>query len=60
VKSGGPLVGKVGECDVVSRHLQGCSPLLCRLRTDGLAPIATDLSLIIGITKIDRKVILCN
>jgi hypothetical protein len=23
---------------VVSRHLQGCSPHLCRLRTDGLAP----------------------
>jgi hypothetical protein len=33
-----PLVRKVGECDVESRHLQGCSPHLCRLRTDGLAP----------------------
>jgi hypothetical protein len=33
-----PLVGKVGECDVASRHLQGYSPRLCRLRTDGLAP----------------------
>jgi hypothetical protein len=27
-----------GECDVVSRHLQGCSPHLRWLRTDGLAP----------------------
>jgi hypothetical protein len=25
---------------VVSRHLQGCSPCLCRLRTDGLAPVS--------------------
>jgi hypothetical protein len=33
-----PSVGKVGECDVESRHHQGCSPYLCRLRTDGLAP----------------------
>jgi hypothetical protein len=31
-------VGKVGECDVASRHLQGCSPHLCRLRIDGLTP----------------------
>jgi hypothetical protein len=31
------LVGKVGEWYVVSRHLQGCSPYLCRLRTNGLA-----------------------
>jgi hypothetical protein len=41
----GPLGGKrkpsdekVRECDVESRHLQGCSLHLCRLRTDGLAP----------------------
>jgi hypothetical protein len=34
----GPLVGKVGEWYVESWHLQGCSPRLCRLRTDGLAP----------------------
>jgi hypothetical protein len=33
------LVGKVGEWYVASRHLQGCSPRLCRLRTDGLAPV---------------------
>jgi hypothetical protein len=31
------LVRKVGEWYVASRHLQGCSPRLCRLRTDGLA-----------------------
>jgi hypothetical protein len=31
------LVGKGGECDVGSQHLQGCSPRLCRLRTDGFA-----------------------
>jgi hypothetical protein len=34
------LVGKVGEWYVLSRHLQGCSPYLCRLRTDGLAPVS--------------------
>jgi hypothetical protein len=33
-----PLIGKVGEWVMESRHLQGCSPRLCRLRTDGLAP----------------------
>jgi hypothetical protein len=32
------LVEKVGEWYVESRHLQGCNPCLCRLRTDGLAP----------------------
>jgi hypothetical protein len=32
------LVGKVGECDVESWYLQGYSPHLCRLMTDGLAP----------------------
>jgi hypothetical protein len=35
---GGPSVGKDGECDMEIRHLQHCSPYLCRLRTDGLAP----------------------
>jgi hypothetical protein len=25
---------------VESRHLQGCSPHLCRLSTDGLAPVS--------------------
>jgi hypothetical protein len=29
-------VEKVGEWYVESRHLQGCNPCLCRLRTDGL------------------------
>jgi hypothetical protein len=38
VESGGPSVGKVGECDVASWHLKHCSPRLCQLRTDGLAP----------------------
>jgi hypothetical protein len=33
-ESGGPSVGKGGENDVESRHLQGCSPCLCRLRTE--------------------------
>jgi hypothetical protein len=33
-------VGKVGECNVKSRHLQGCSPHLYRLMTDGLAPMS--------------------
>jgi hypothetical protein len=31
-------IGKVGEWYVENRHLQGCSPHLCRLRTDRLAP----------------------
>jgi hypothetical protein len=39
VESGGPLIEKVGECDVKSWHLQGCSPRLCRLRTNVLAPM---------------------
>jgi hypothetical protein len=37
MERGGPSVGKVGEWCVESRHLQGCNPHLCRLRTDGLA-----------------------
>jgi hypothetical protein len=40
MESGGLSVGKVRECDVASRHLQGCSPHLCPLRTDGLAPVS--------------------
>jgi hypothetical protein len=34
------LVGKVGECDVVSWHLQGHSPRLYQLRTDVLASVS--------------------
>jgi hypothetical protein len=34
------LVEKVGEWYVVSRHLNGCSPHLSRLRTDGLPPVS--------------------
>jgi hypothetical protein len=33
-----PLVGKVGEWYVESWHLQGCSPRLSWLRTNGLVP----------------------
>jgi hypothetical protein len=33
-----PSVRKVEEWYVESQHLQGCSPRLCQLRTDGLAP----------------------
>jgi hypothetical protein len=33
-----PLVGKVGEWYLAGWLLQGCSPYLCLLRTDGLAP----------------------
>jgi hypothetical protein len=39
-ESGGPSVGKGGECDVESQHLQGCSLRLCHLRTDGLASMS--------------------
>jgi hypothetical protein len=35
-----PLVGKVGEWYMKSWHLQGCSPRLCQLRTDWLAPMS--------------------
>jgi hypothetical protein len=41
VESGGLSTGKVGECNMKSRHLQSCSPCLCQLRTDGLAPRAS-------------------
>jgi hypothetical protein len=34
------LIGKVRKWYVESRHLEGCSPRLCRLRTDGLAPVS--------------------
>jgi hypothetical protein len=34
------MVGKGGECGVESRHLHGCSPHLCQLRTDGLAHVS--------------------
>jgi hypothetical protein len=34
------LVGKVEEWYMISRHLQSCSPRLCRLRIDGLAPVS--------------------
>jgi hypothetical protein len=36
VESGGLSVGKVRECDVERQHLQGCSPRLCWLRTEGV------------------------
>jgi hypothetical protein len=39
-KSGGPSARKGRECDVESQHLQGCSPHLCRLRTNELAPVS--------------------
>jgi hypothetical protein len=35
-----PSVGKVREWYVESRHLQSCSPHLCQLRTDELAPVS--------------------
>jgi hypothetical protein len=35
-----PSVGKGRECDVESQHLQGCSPRLCLLRTEGLVPMS--------------------
>jgi hypothetical protein len=42
MESVGPSVEKVGESDVKSRHLQDCSPRLCRLRTDELAPTSNN------------------
>jgi hypothetical protein len=40
VEREGPSVGKDGECDAKSWHLQGCSPCLHRLRNDELAPVS--------------------
>jgi hypothetical protein len=39
-ESGGPSLGKVGECDVKTQHLQDCSPRLHRLRSDGLVLVS--------------------
>jgi hypothetical protein len=39
-ESGGLSVGKGGESDVESWHLQGGSPRLCWLRIDGLAYVS--------------------
>jgi hypothetical protein len=39
-ESRGPSVGKGRESGMESRHLQGCSSRLCRLRTNGLAPVS--------------------
>jgi hypothetical protein len=36
-----PTVEKAREWNVASRRLKGCSPHLCRLRTDRLAPRAS-------------------
>jgi hypothetical protein len=38
-ESGGASVGKGGESDVESQHLQGCSPCMCQLRIYGLVPV---------------------
>jgi hypothetical protein len=38
-ESGDSWLGRSGSGDVASRHLQGCSPHLCRLRTVQLAPV---------------------
>jgi hypothetical protein len=35
-----PSVNKFEEWYVASQHLQGCSPRLHRLRTDGLVPVS--------------------
>jgi hypothetical protein len=40
-ESGDSWLGRSGSGYVASQHLQGCSPCLCRLRTDGLAPRAS-------------------
>jgi hypothetical protein len=39
-ESRGLSVGKGGESDVESQHFKGCSPYLCRLRTEGLVPMS--------------------
>jgi hypothetical protein len=37
---GRQLVGMVEEWYVESRHLQGCSPRMCQLSTDGLTLVS--------------------
>jgi hypothetical protein len=37
---GDSWLGRSGSGYVASRHLQDCSPHLCQLRTDGLAPVS--------------------
>jgi hypothetical protein len=39
-KRGGSSVGKGGESDVKSQHLQSYSPRLSRLKTDGLVSVS--------------------
>jgi hypothetical protein len=39
-ESGGPSIGKGRESDMESRDLQGGSPRLCQLWTNGLAPMS--------------------
>jgi hypothetical protein len=39
-ESGDSWLGRSGSGYMASQHLQACSPHLCRLRTDGLAPVS--------------------
>jgi hypothetical protein len=65
-EKGRPSVGKVEEWYVKSRRLQGCSPHLCWLRTDGLAPMskywtyrshASDMGLVSLVTGCQQKLV---
>jgi hypothetical protein len=38
VESGGSSVGKVGECDIESRHFQGCRPLPVSVKDRWVCP----------------------
>jgi hypothetical protein len=62
MESEGPLVGKVEECDVKSRHLQGCSPPPVSIKDRWVAPPRasierTDHMLVYGPNKLMQ---LCN
>jgi hypothetical protein len=43
-----PLVGKVGECDVTSQHLQGCSPPLVSVKNRRVGPREQVLNVLIA------------
>jgi hypothetical protein len=48
VESGGPSIGKVRECDVESRHLQGCSPSPVLIKDRWVSPREQVLNILIA------------
>jgi hypothetical protein len=46
-ESGGPSIGKGRECEVESRHLQGCSPLPVSIKDRWVGPHEQVLNVLI-------------